>query len=160
MNNTDKKIGYLKGLMENAGLEKDSVSAKLLSGIVDLLGDLADRIDVVDDLLDDLNDYVESIDDDLSAMEDAESDDDFQFFDDEDDDEDFDDVDDGEDQLHLLRGESEEFRVPAICPDCGRPFLIRYGETDPMIYTCPHCGKDVSPETFDVESLLNGIPKE
>ena len=70
MNNTGKKVGYLKGLLEGLSAEDNSPSAKLLRGVVDLLGDLSDRLDGVDELLDDLNDYVESIDDDLSALED------------------------------------------------------------------------------------------
>ena len=84
MNDTGKKVGYLKGLLEGMQSDADSPNGKLLAGIVELLGDLSDRADAVDELLDDLNDYVESIDDDLSAMEGEDSD--FDFLDDDDDD--------------------------------------------------------------------------
>ena len=91
MNDTDKKIGYLKGLLEGLPADDGSVSGKLIAGIVDLLGDLVERTDVMDELINDLNDYVESIDDDLSALEDADgAGSDFSYPADDEEDEDFD----------------------------------------------------------------------
>ncbi len=127
MNNTSKKAGYLKGLLEGAGLEDGSPNARLLRGIVDLLGDLSDRIDIMEDLLNDLNDYVESIDDDLTALE-AEDDDPFGFMDDDDeDDDDFEDAD--SEQLRLVPNEPDEEEAeddlsPVICPECKCAFRI------------------------------------
>ena len=69
MENLGKKVGFLKGLMEGASYDADSPKGKLLAGIVELLGDLSDRVEAMDELLDDLNDYVESIDEDLTELE-------------------------------------------------------------------------------------------
>ena len=70
MENLGKKVGFLKGLMEGMNMEADGANGKLMAGIVDLLGELSDRVEVIDELLDDLNDYVESIDDDLMLTHD------------------------------------------------------------------------------------------
>lgn len=165
MNNTSNKVSYLKGLLEGMEFEPGSANAKLIPGIVELLGDLSDRLDVVDDLIDDLNDYVESIDDDLSALEDsdADGDDAFSFMEDEDDDEDFEDFDGGEDQLHLLRPDSddgEETRAPVLCPSCGKPFVIHYEDPDGAVYACPHCGDSIHPIEFSLEKLPTAKPKD
>ena len=107
MENLGKKVGYLKGLMEGASCDTDSPNGKLMAGIVELLGDLSDRVEAIDDLLEDLNDYVESIDEDLTELEGERDGDMDECFDDDDgidfDDEDDDMFDGGEDKLHLLR---------------------------------------------------------
>ena len=124
MENLGKKVGFLKGLMEGASFDTDSPNGKLMAGIVELLGDLSDRVEAIDELLEDLNDYVESIDEDLTELE-GDRDDDL-FDDDDDDDADFDDMlfDDGEDKLHLLKpaqndAPEEESLAGNLCPHCG-----------------------------------------
>lgn len=145
MHDTGKKVGYLKGLLENADFGNPSTAAKLFSGVVDLLGDLSDRIDVVDEILDDLNDYVESIDDDLSVLEGSEpAASPFSYSDEDEEDDDFEDDFDHEDQLHLLRTEPRSEAaiqplVPSICPECGRAFLVHLSSPSDARYACPHC---------------------
>ena len=51
MENLGKKVGFLKGLMEGMDFKADSANGKLLAGIVDLLGDLSDRVEAADELL-------------------------------------------------------------------------------------------------------------
>ena len=160
MNDTDKKIGYLKGLLEGLPADDGSVSGKLIAGIVDLLGNLVERTDVMDELINDLNDYVESIDDDLSALEDADgAGSDFSYPADDEEDEDFDeDFDGAEDQLHLLRTENssdddmEESLVGVLCPECRRMFFISYCDPDDALYLCPHCSKKVHPIPLSPEN--------
>lgn len=150
MTNIGKKVGYLKGLMEGMELDVAAPSAKLFEGVVDLLGDLCDRVEKIDELIDDLNDYVESIDDDLSELE-GEQNGGMDFLD-EDDDEDFDDGFGGEDHLHLLHTEpklqpkdSQPPLAGVLCPECSRMFFIRLNGNSAARYRCPHCGKAVSP---------------
>lgn len=167
MNNTTKKAGYLKGLLDSMTLDESKTGDKLLKGIVELLGDLSDRADIVDDLLADLNDYVESIDDDLAALEgsDADTKDNFSFFnggeeDDEDYDEDFDDdFDDTEDHLHILHPETPaepeltpEPLAGALCPDCMRLFFVSLDDPADAMYICPHCGKKIHPVALSPEN--------
>lgn len=161
MNNTGNKVSYLKGLLEGMTFEQDSASAKLIPGIVDLLGDLSDRLDVTVDLINDLNDYVESIDDDLTLLENSDADGDESFSFDDEDDEDFEDFEDGEDQLHLLRTEDGEETVqPVLCPSCGKPFVIHFEDPDGAVYVCPHCGDSVHPIEFSLEKLPIAKPKD
>ena len=152
MENLGKKVGFLKGLMEGMDFEADADNGKLMAGIVDLLGDLSDRIEAIDELLDDLNDYVESIDDDLSELE-GERDGDYDsLFDGEDEDEDFDDVfDGGEDKLHLLQPThdapepQDEALAGNLCPECSHMFFTALDDPDGAEYLCPHCGARVKP---------------
>lgn len=171
MNKTSKKVGYLKGLIDNMPLDESKAESKLLKGIVELLGDLSDRADVVDELLDDLNDYVESIDDDLSALEgDAAADrEPFSFFgddEDEEDDEDFDDdFDSAEDQLHILRPEAPAEPQPeplagALCSECMRLFFVSLDDPADAMYICPHCGKKIHPVALSPENAPVVAPVE
>ena len=149
MENLGKKVGFLKGLMEGMSYDADSANGKLMAGIVELLGDLADRVEAIDELLDDLNDYVESIDEDLTELEGVRDEEMEDYFDDEDDD--FDDVfDGGEDKLHLLRpaepAESDEESLAGnLCPKCSRMFFSSLKDAEDSEYICPHCGERIKP---------------
>ncbi len=167
MENLGKKVGFLKGLMEGMNLETDGANGKLMAGIVDLLGDLSDRVEAIDELLDDLNDYVESIDEDLSELEGADDelddyfgDDDATDFDDEDDDELF---PAGEDKLHLLRPAEppaeEPSHVAGLCPKCSRMFFTVQSDGD-VEYICPHCGERVKPVALTADSAPIAKPAD
>ena len=153
MENLGKKVGYLKGLMEGAAFDTDSANGKLTAAIVELLGDLSDRVEAIDELLDDLSDYVESIDEDLSELEGAGDMDDF--FEDDDDALDFDDDDDelfpsAEDKLHLLRpaeaaSQDDESLAGNLCPKCSRMFFTSLKDEEDAEYLCPHCGERIRP---------------
>ena len=150
MEHLGQKVGFLKGLMEGMDFKADGANGKLLAGIVDLLGDLSDRVEAADELLEDLNDYVESIDEDLTQLESEHGDlDDFFGDEDEDDDEDFDDVfDGGEDRLHLLHPadkSEDESLAGNLCPECKRMFFTSLKDADDAEYLCPHCGERVRP---------------
>ena len=156
MENLSKKVGYLKGLMEGLDIDVDTANGKLMAGIVDLLGELSDRVEVIDELLDDLNDYVESIDDDLAELE-GEHDEELGDFFDEEDGEDFDDGFDGEDKLHLLRpaqsaSPREESLAGNLCPRCGRLFFTSLEDADGSEYLCPHCNERVKPVALTPEN--------
>ena len=180
MENLSRRVGYLKGLMEGLDIDGNSANGKLMAGIVELLGDLTDRVEAMDELLDDLNDYVESIDDDLAELEgERADDDDYGFMDDDEDDEDFDDAfGDGEDKLHLLRPgegagpaeqaeEAPESGEPdalagKLCPRCGRMFFTSLDDGEDEEYLCPHCGERVrpSPLTPDNAPIAKPVAKE
>ena len=163
MNTADKKVGFLKGLLENLSIE-DATHAKVMHGIVDLLGDLVDKIEVVDELLADLNDYVESIDDDLSLLEGERGDNAPGFGEFEDEDEDYDDeMDSAEDRLHLLypekqtpaeAAEPDEYAITgALCPSCMRMFFVSMADKEGSTYNCPYCGaKEIAPLALTPEN--------
>lgn len=166
MENLGKKVGFLKGLMEGASYDTNDANGKLIAGIVDLLGDLSDRVEAMDELLADLNDYVESIDEDLTELE-GERDDLDDMFDDEDDEEYDDDMmfDDGEDKLHLLRPErddapEEESLAGNLCPKCSRMFFTPMKDARDVDYICPHCGERVAPVPLTPENAPIAKPAE
>ena len=153
MENLGKKVGFLKGLMESGEFDGHSVNGKLLSGIVDLMGDLSDRVEAIDELLDDLNDYVESIDDDLAELEGDRDEEPGDFFDDEEFDGDF----DGEDKLHLLRPAQpsqaqDEALAGNLCPRCRRMFFTSLEDDADAEYLCPHCGERIKPVALTPEN--------
>ena len=168
MENLSKKIGFLKGLMEGMSFDADNPNGKLTAGIVDLLGDLCDRVEAIDELLEDLNDYVESIDEDLTELEgDDDDDEDFDFFDEDEDDEDedFDGMfDDGEDKLHLLRPApdkpEEESLAGNLCPECNRMFFTPLDGAGDTLYVCPHCGAKVTPLPLTPENAPIAKPAD
>ena len=156
MENLGKQVGYLKGLLEGAGIDTTAANGKLLAGIVDLLGALSERVEAMDEMMEDLNDYVESIDDDLTELEGGmdEDDESFDFSDDDDEDDDGDDGD-FDDQLHLLPSEDEEEDGDVVCgktcPECHRTFFTRNILNDKAMYRCPFCGERVHPEDLSPE---------
>ena len=168
MENLGKKVGFLKGLMEGASFDTDSANGKLMAGIVELLGDLSDRVEAIDELLEDLNDYVESIDEDLTELEGDREDDLDELFDEDDEDgEDFDDMmfDDGEDKLHLLRpakddGPQEESLAGNLCPKCSRMFFTSLKDAEDTEYVCPHCGERVKPVALTPDNAPIARPAE
>ena len=168
MENLGRKVGYLKGLMEGMDIDANTANGKLMAGIVELLGDLSDRVEAIDELLEDLNDYVESIDEDLTELEGAREDglDDL-FEDDEDSDDDYDDMmfNDSEDKLHLLRpaepAEPEEDSLAGnLCPECHAMFVTSLKDSRDAEYICPNCKKRVKPVPLTPENAPIAKPVE
>ena len=167
MDGLGKKVGYLKGLMEGMDFSNDPSNEKLLNAMVDLLGDLSDRVESMEELLDDLNDYVESIDDDLAELEGGRDDDFHMIDDDEYEDAYLDGLDDDGDRLHLLGGKSDAPAEPegetlagAICPECRQLFFVGADDGEDAVYTCPHCKKRVSPDPLTPENAPIARPEE
>lgn len=69
MGNLKSRVAYLQGLATGLDMPADSKEARLLSGIVDVLGEFADSVDELEESQDGLEDYLESIDEDLYALE-------------------------------------------------------------------------------------------
>ena len=152
MNGLGKKVGYLKGLMEGMTFS-DPAQEKLLHAMADLLGELSDR--------------VEGIDDDLAELE-GDRDDGFSLLDDDDlDDEEFlDDLDNDADHLHLIGGKggsedsAQDTLAGAVCPDCEHLFFVSADDPEDSIYTCPHCGHNVTPNPLTPENAPIAKPVE
>lgn len=163
MKDTAKKIAYLKGLIDPM---EDSLQAKALKGILEVLSALDDSMDSFEDKLADLNDYVESIDDDLSAMEDGEYDD--EDFDDEDYDEDFDEEDfeiarrDRVDKVHVVHitPDGDEMLNGRLCTNCKRLFMTSVDDDPKAEYICPFCATRMRPEDVTIKNAPAVSPVE
>ena len=68
MKNIQQKVAYLEGLIKGMEL-KDAKVGSVLTEIVDILGDIAEHLDILHKEHQDLEDYVESMDSDLSDLE-------------------------------------------------------------------------------------------
>lgn len=70
MKNIKEKIAYLQGLTQGLDIKNASKEGQVLSGIIDVLDEMADQLEDMEMAQDDLEDYVESIDEDLYDLED------------------------------------------------------------------------------------------
>lgn len=85
-----QKVSYLQGLADGLGVDENTNEGKLISHIIDVLGEFAEVLDEVIEDQRDLEEYVNFIDEDLADVEDEvydaddfdEDDFDFDFYDD------------------------------------------------------------------------------
>ena len=130
-----EKAAYLKGLMDGLNLDTEKAEGKMISAIVELLGDVTKRLHDVEETTIAISDELDEIEEDLDAIEDyildEDEDDDFDF---EDDDDDFD-FDDDEDEDYEEEG-------------------FDFGDDDSIIYEVKcACGNVIN---FDEETLEKG----
>ena len=124
-----EKVAYIKGLAEGLALDESDKNSKLISAIIDLLGDMAEELDNIKENTVYLENYIEELDEDLGMVEEdlycGEDD-----FDDDEDEEEFDEDDDEE--VFVL-----------TCPVCGDGVYL----DDTMDFDdikCPSCGAIIS----------------
>jgi len=126
MTDLRSRVAYLQGLAEGLDIDVGSAHGRVLAGVLDVLGDIADEIEELTEFQGDLADYVEEMDDDLSSVEDeVYTDSEIVFIPDEDE------VDDDDGPVAVL-----------TCAECGRPIGARAGlmTADELEVTCPVCG--------------------
>ncbi len=125
-----EKSAYLKGLMDGLNLDTEKAEGKMIAAMVDLIGDLSQRLKDVEETTIAISDELYEIEEDLDAIED--------YILDEEEDEDYDDDDDYEDEDY----EDEDFD---------------FGDEDSTIYEVEcACGNVIC---FDEETLEIGSIK-
>lgn len=137
-----EKSAYLKGLMEGMKLSTDTDEGKMISAIVDLLGDVTKTLTDVQETTIAISDELDEIEDDLDAIEDFIMDLDEDEYDEEDDDEDAD--SDWEDEDELDEGfdfgdpETTVYEVRCVCGN-----VIDFDEEtlEKGSIVCPECGE-------------------
>ena len=126
-----EKAAYLKGLMDGLDLDTDKAEGKLISAIVELMGDVTRKLTDVENTTIAISDELDEIEEDLDAIEDYILDEEDDEYDDYEDD--FDDYDDDDEY------EDEGFD---------------YGDEDSTIYEVKcTCGNIIN---FDEETLEEG----
>ena len=153
-----EKVAYLKGLMEGMKFDTDTNEGKILSSVVDILGEMAEEITCTQEDVDTLNDYIEEIDADLGEVEEylcdeedecgcgcCDDDDEYEYCDcDEcngDDDEDYDfEYYDDEDEEDDDEDDSDFTEI--VCPGCGDTIYID-SSLDGKTIQCPNCGESI-----------------
>ena len=124
-----EKSAYIKGLADGLDYDKESAEGKLITALIDIVGEMAGAIDEIDSSMDE-------IDSDLGDVEEY-------LFGEEDDDDYYDD-DEECDGNCCDCGEDcgdDDFRM-MFCPHCNEE--IYFDESiEPSELTCPACGKKV-----------------
>ncbi len=127
-----EKVAYIKGLAEGMDVDTQSKEGKILTAIIDVLGDICDEIDALDDAQIELAEQLDAVDEDLSDVEELI----YEDYDDEDECGCYDDDDD------------EVFEV--VCPNCNDKIYLDEEMLMDGRIDCPNCGTDLEFE-FDCD---------
>ena len=143
-----EKSAYLKGLMDGLKLSTETDEGKMISAIVDLLGDMAKRITDIEETTIAISDELDEIEEDLDAIEDFIMDDEDEY-DDEDEDFDWDDEDEdyGDEGFDFGDEDSTIYEVECACGN-----IIDFDEEtlEEGSIVCPDCG-EILEFSFDDE---------
>ena len=126
-----ENAAYIKGLFEGYELDKTSKEGRIISELITLVSDMADKINALEADNKELHEYVEELDHDLGEVEEE-----VYFFDEEEYD-DYDDLNDDED----YEGEDGDF-YEIECPSCGD--IVCFDESLSIEeLVCPACGEKI-----------------
>ena len=128
-----ENAAYIKGLFEGYELDKASKEGRIISELLTLVADMADKINALEADNKELHEYVEELDHDLGEVEEE-----VYFCDDEDDYDDYDDLNDDED--YDLDDEDDYYEIE--CPSCGD--IVCFDDSlDVEDLVCPACGEKI-----------------
>ena len=154
-----EKAAYLKGLMDGLNLNTETSEGKMISAIVDLLGDVTRRLADVEETTIAISDELDEIEEDLDAIEDFildEDEDDFDDewdFEDDDEDEDFFDIDDEEEDYEdegFDFGDPDTTIYEVQCA-CGNVIDFDEQTLEEGSIICPKCGETLEFSLEDEE---------
>ena len=147
-----EKAAYLKGLMDGLKLDTEKAEGKMISAIVELLGDVTKRLHDVEETTIAISDELDEIEEDLDAIEDyildEDDDDDFDF---EDDDYDFDDENEDYEDEGFDFGDDDSIVYEVKCA-CGNVINFDEETLEKGSIICEDCG-EVLEFTFDDEEV-------
>ena len=146
-----EKSAYLKGLMDGLNLDTEKAEGKLISAIVDLLGDVTKKVTDIEDTTIAISDELDEIEEDLDAIEDYildEEDEDYEDEWDEDDFDDYEDEDDFEDEGFDFG--DEETTIYEVKCACGNVIAFDEDTLEEGSIICEKCGETLE-FTFDDE---------
>ena len=146
-----EKAAYLKGLMDGLNLDTEKAEGKMISAIVELLGDVTKRLHDVEETTIAISDELDEIEEDLDAIEDyildEDEDDDFDFEDE--DDFDFDDEDEDYEDEGFDFGDDDSIIYEVKCA-CGNVINFDEETLEKGSIICEDCGEKLE-FTFDDE---------
>ena len=129
-----EKAAYLKGLMDGLNLDTEKAEGKMISAIVELLGDVTKRLTDVEETTIAISDELDEIEEDLDAIEDYILDEDEDdYYDDEDEDEEF-----GDEGFDFGDEDSTIYEVECACGN-----IINFDEEtlEAGSIICDNCGE-------------------
>lgn len=134
-----EKSAYLKGLMDGLSLNTESDEGKMITAIVDLLGDMAKRVTDIEETTIAISDELDEIEEDLDAIEDFIMDEDD--YEDEDDDDDFDWDDSDEEFEEGFDFGDEDTTIYEVECACGNIIDFDEETLEQGSIVCPNCGE-------------------
>ena len=143
-----EKSAYLKGLMDGLSLNTETDEGKMISAIVDLLGDMAKRITDIEETTIAISDELDEIEEDLDAIEDFILDVEEDYEEDEDFEDEWDEDEDIEEGFDFGDEETTIYEVECACGEII-DFDEEVLEQGSMI--CPNCGETLEFSTEDDE---------
>ena len=145
-----EKSAYLKGLMDGLNLDTDKAEGKLISAIVDLLGDVTKKLTDVENTTIAISDELDEIEEDLDAIEDFIMDEDDDDYEDYDDDDDFDDYDEDDYDEEGFDFGDEDTTIYEVKCTCGNVINFDEDTLEEGSIICDNCGETLE-FTFDDE---------
>ena len=143
-----EKSAYLKGLMDGLKLSTETDEGKMISAIVDLLGDLCKKVTDIEDTTIAISDELDEIEEDLDAIEDY-------ILDEEEDYEDEEDLWDEEDEEEDYEEEGFDFgdedtTIYEVKCVCGNVIAFDEDTLEDGSIICDECGETLE-FTFEDE---------
>ncbi len=142
-----EKSAYLKGLMDGLNLDTEKAEGKLISALVELMGDVTKKLTDVEDTTIAICDELDEIEEDLDAIEDyiLEEEDDFDDFDDYDDYDDYDEDDFDDEGFDYGDEDTTIYEVKCAC---GNVIAFDEDTLEEGSIVCDECGETLE-FTFD-----------
>ena len=129
-----ENAAYIKGLFDGYEIDTNTKEGKIISKMLELLSDMADKINALEADNKDLHEYVEELDHDLGEVEEE------VYFCDDYDDEEYDDYDDLNDDEDYDMEDGEFYEIK--CPSCGE--LVCFDDSlEVEDLVCPACGEKI-----------------
>ena len=144
-----EKSAYLKGLMDGLNLDTDKAEGKLISAIVDLLGDVTKKLSDVEETTIAISDELDEIEEDLDAIEDFIMDEEDEDYEDDYED-DFDDEEDDEYDEEGFDFGDEDTTIYEVKCSCGNVINFDEETLEEGSIICDNCGETLE-FTFDDE---------
>ena len=138
--NIAEKVAYIQGLADGMEIDFATKEGKILNAVLDVLGDIADKLDEIEENAYDIGDELDALSDDLADVEDV------IFGEDEDDDDD--DFDDDECDC-CCHGHGHEAMFTVTCPACGEEITVDESIFETGEMPCPNCGETLEFEFED-----------
>ena len=134
-----EKAAYLKGLMDGLKLDTEAAEGKMISAIVDLLGDMSKKVTDIEDTTIAISDELDEIEEDLDAIEDFI----MELEEDEDDewDEEDDEWDDDEEYEEGFDFGDEDTTIYEVVCACGNVIAFDEETLEKGSMICPDCGE-------------------
>ena len=146
----NEKAAYLKGLMDGLKLDTEAAEGKMISAIVELLGDMAKKVTDIEDTTIAISDELDEIEEDLDAIEDFIMDDEDDYDEEDEDEYEEDEWDEDEDYEEGFDFGDEDTTIYEVQCACGN--IINFDEEtlEEGSIVCPDCG-EILEFSFDDE---------